>query len=790
MVGARQGKPYDHEAAVAFVLELCPEIRPEDRGRSQPKPSMVDDEKTNDNSSTEEKEKKIPVSKKSNFYMGLGTRLTLHKRKSSTTPSPSILSTSMSFPPITPLSPSATLEKEFLDACRYGNVEEAIEKIKDNVNIHCVDDKRRTALHLAAQIGDEILVGHLLSGKLAFSAAKLQSNDPNKLLIRDYRCKVDAKDNSGWTPLHAASFAGKTVTVRQLLQAGARADARAKDRSTCLHLAAYWGRNQVVSELILANPKVTLCKDRWGRLAEDIAYKAVLQNDKTLLKAAQMSAILREKSVQAFEQQEEEKRIEEGAEVRYDYVPGDPNNGIAGYEFPFTKFHFIRKYGESDGNDRWRSAYKARPSTALRNRRDQFLATRELEKQMAAGRLTAMDLKLVGSVQQMKRELRQIKSDSSVLNRLIHVQKYGDQDDGNDNNTIPKAVLIETKDNCEEYKVYPSLEPGAGSFDFFWLKPGKNKGDEKIRMILRRGQKVRYRWPNAKDRKKGKNNATDFTDLDPLWRRFQGDPYYVLGAQVLATVETKEIMGSVNDEKAEKDNSTETETETVTKDMKKAKTGKDKSIGRSKAPPDLRSFERGRIRRLNPDGSFGILFDFDTEIMRSQEDKKKVFDLFVENLKYPILRKGIRIEMQYSKVKLRGKKHWFAGTIEKENGDGRFTIQLDKDSGAKTMVEKSVAEDNIRLPEEKENEKLTTGMDDDSIKKNGMGKVEKKSGKKNRPFSVVKAVNENSSQGNIPLNDDTIKLVNLGKNYASLESQWCVTVGPFDTRPMETVIAP
>jgi ankyrin repeat protein len=58
---------------------------------------------------------------------------------------------------------------------------------------------------------------------------------------------VNAKDNNGWTPLHAAVNKGHVKVVKVLIKAGANKE---DYRFTPLHFAAYWGHTEIAKVLI------------------------------------------------------------------------------------------------------------------------------------------------------------------------------------------------------------------------------------------------------------------------------------------------------------------------------------------------------------------------------------------------------------------------------------------------------------------------------------------------------------------------------------------------------------
>ena len=62
---------------------------------------------------------------------------------------------------------------------------------------------------------------------------------------------MNAKNDDGFTALHAATDVGSTKTVEALLEAGARTDATNTYRETCLHTAVRHNRAHIAETLLL-----------------------------------------------------------------------------------------------------------------------------------------------------------------------------------------------------------------------------------------------------------------------------------------------------------------------------------------------------------------------------------------------------------------------------------------------------------------------------------------------------------------------------------------------------------
>mmetsp|Transcript_64524 Transcript_64524/g.172851 ORF Transcript_64524/g.172851 Transcript_64524/m.172851 type:complete len:92 (+) Transcript_64524:3578-3853(+) len=66
---------------------------------------------------------------------------------------------------------------------------------------------------------------------------------------------------SGWTPLIAASISGHADVLSRLLGARADVEAKANDGSTALHAAAFGGHAEVVSQLVRAGANVNVAQN-------------------------------------------------------------------------------------------------------------------------------------------------------------------------------------------------------------------------------------------------------------------------------------------------------------------------------------------------------------------------------------------------------------------------------------------------------------------------------------------------------------------------------------------------
>ena len=69
-------------------------------------------------------------------------------------------------------------------------------------------------------------------------------------LLIDHRADIEAKDWTGFTPLHCAAQEGHLATARLLVTRGARTDAATEQGVMPIHMAAQWNRHQVLEFLV------------------------------------------------------------------------------------------------------------------------------------------------------------------------------------------------------------------------------------------------------------------------------------------------------------------------------------------------------------------------------------------------------------------------------------------------------------------------------------------------------------------------------------------------------------
>ncbi|XP_076008051.1 uncharacterized protein LOC143002019 isoform X3 [Genypterus blacodes] len=116
----------------------------------------------------------------------------------------------------------------YLRSARAGNLEKALEYLKNGVDINICNQNGLNALHLASKEGHVEVVAELI---------KQGAN-------------VDAATKKGNTALHIASLAGQTDVVKELVTNGANVNAQSQNGFTPLYMAAQENHMDVVQFLL------------------------------------------------------------------------------------------------------------------------------------------------------------------------------------------------------------------------------------------------------------------------------------------------------------------------------------------------------------------------------------------------------------------------------------------------------------------------------------------------------------------------------------------------------------
>lgn len=110
----------------------------------------------------------------------------------------------------------------------HGRTDELIRLLQSRRAPNTPDDKGETALHYAAQLGDQQMVQALLY----------------------YKADVDPRDQFGNTPLHWAAQRGSITVLQMLIDAKAAIDPQNRQGITPLMMAAQAGQAQAVRLLL------------------------------------------------------------------------------------------------------------------------------------------------------------------------------------------------------------------------------------------------------------------------------------------------------------------------------------------------------------------------------------------------------------------------------------------------------------------------------------------------------------------------------------------------------------
>ncbi|KAM4525443.1 ankyrin-1-like isoform 6-T6 [Odontesthes bonariensis] len=116
----------------------------------------------------------------------------------------------------------------YLRAARAGNIEKALEYLKNGVEINICNQNGLNALHLASKEGHVEVVAELIK----------------------HGANVDAATKKGNTALHIASLAGQKEVVKELATNGANVNAQSQNGFTPLYMAAQENHLEVVQFLL------------------------------------------------------------------------------------------------------------------------------------------------------------------------------------------------------------------------------------------------------------------------------------------------------------------------------------------------------------------------------------------------------------------------------------------------------------------------------------------------------------------------------------------------------------
>ncbi|XP_064587136.1 ankyrin-1 isoform X3 [Zonotrichia leucophrys gambelii] len=168
-------------------------------------------------------------------------------------------------------SPEGMLEQEsaaqadaatsFLRAARSGNLEKALDHLRNGVDINTCNQNGLNALHLASKEGHVKMVVELLhkeivletttkKGNTALHIAALAGQQDVVRELVNYGANVNAQSQKGFTPLYMAAQENHLEVVKFLLENGANQNVATEDGFTPLAVALQQGHENVVAHLI------------------------------------------------------------------------------------------------------------------------------------------------------------------------------------------------------------------------------------------------------------------------------------------------------------------------------------------------------------------------------------------------------------------------------------------------------------------------------------------------------------------------------------------------------------
>ncbi|XP_059400662.1 ankyrin-1-like isoform X8 [Carassius carassius] len=149
----------------------------------------------------------------------------------------------------------------FLRAARSGNLEKALDHIKNGIDINTANQNGLNGLHLASKEGHVKMVLELLhhgivletttkKGNTALHIAALAGQEQVVTELVNYGANVNAQSQKGFTPLYMAAQENHLEVVKFLLDNGANQTLPTEDGFTPLAVALQQGHENVVALLI------------------------------------------------------------------------------------------------------------------------------------------------------------------------------------------------------------------------------------------------------------------------------------------------------------------------------------------------------------------------------------------------------------------------------------------------------------------------------------------------------------------------------------------------------------
>ncbi|XP_058491932.1 ankyrin-1-like isoform X23 [Solea solea] len=149
----------------------------------------------------------------------------------------------------------------FLRAARSGNLDKALDHIKNGIDINTANQNGLNGLHLASKEGHVKMVLELLhngivletttkKGNTALHIAALAGQEQVVAELVNYGANVNAQSQKGFTPLYMAAQENHLEVVKFLLENGANQSLPTEDGFTPLAVALQQGHENVVALLI------------------------------------------------------------------------------------------------------------------------------------------------------------------------------------------------------------------------------------------------------------------------------------------------------------------------------------------------------------------------------------------------------------------------------------------------------------------------------------------------------------------------------------------------------------
>ncbi|XP_062234953.1 ankyrin-3-like isoform X6 [Platichthys flesus] len=149
----------------------------------------------------------------------------------------------------------------YLRSARAGNLEKALDYLKNGVDINICNQNGLNALHLASKEGHVEVVAELIKkganvdastkkGNTALHIASLAGQTDVVKELVTHGANVNAQSQNGFTPLYMAAQENHMVVVQYLLDHGSSQSIATEDGFTPLAVALQQGHDQVVSLLL------------------------------------------------------------------------------------------------------------------------------------------------------------------------------------------------------------------------------------------------------------------------------------------------------------------------------------------------------------------------------------------------------------------------------------------------------------------------------------------------------------------------------------------------------------